>query len=183
MILNKPGFPSIDTDKNIKEVDFGVTESDFVINNEPRISCRYVNCSDFNNLYKDIDGISLFHLDINSLTKHIDSTLLKQLGDRFKIIAITETRISSESIPHNLDLPNYSCIMTKTEEAAAGGTAIYIHNSVTFKVRNDLNMNKAKFLESSFAEIIQTKKENIIIGCNNKHPNLFKREYAGFLIS
>ena len=162
-----------------------MAESDFGIKyNEPRISCRYVDCSDFNNLYKDIDGISLFHLNINSLTKHIDSlsTFLKQLGDRFKIIAITETKISSESIPHNLDLPNYSCIMTKTE-AAAGGTAIYIHNSVTFKVRNDLNMNKAKFLESSFAEIIQTKKENIIIGCIYKHPNLCKREYAGFLIS
>ena len=36
-----------------------------------------------------INSISLFQLDINSLAKHFDnrSTLLKQLGDEFKIIA------------------------------------------------------------------------------------------------
>ena len=108
-------------------------------------------CFDFKNAYKDINGISLFHLNINSLAKHFDNlgTLLKQLGHKFKIIAITETRISSEGIPHNLDIPNYSCIITKTE-AAADGTAIYIHDSIIFKVRKDLNMNKPKFLESTF---------------------------------
>ena len=68
-----------------------------------------VDCSDFKNIYKDIKGISFFHLNISSLLKHIDglSALIEQLIP-FEIIAITETRISKESIPHNIELPNYT---------------------------------------------------------------------------
>ena len=131
--------------------------------NESNIMCRLVDCSDFKNIYKDIKGISFFHLNISSLSKHIDSlsALIEQLIP-FEIIAITETRISKEGIPHNIEIPPYTCILTKTE-AAAGGTAIYIRNSLTFKIRNDLKFLKEKFLESTFVEIIQPKRENIII--------------------
>ena len=101
---------------------------------------------------------------------------------RSKIIAITETRISKEGIPHNIEIPPYTCILTKTE-AAAGGTAIYIRNSLTFKIRNDFKLLKEKFLESTFVEIIQPKRENIIIGCINKHPTLCKKEFINDYLS
>ena len=73
--------------------------------NEPNITRMLVDCSDFKNIYKDIKGISFFHLNISSLLKHIDglSALNEQLIP-FEIIAITETRISKESIPHNICL-------------------------------------------------------------------------------
>ena len=71
------------------------------------------------------------------------STLLEQLIP-FEKIAITETRISNQSIFHNLYFSNYSCVLTKTE-AAAGGTAIDIRNSFPFKVRNHFNMIKGGF--------------------------------------
>ena len=171
----------MDANKNNND-DLGVTETNPYFN-EPDITCRYVDCSDFIKSYKDIKGISFFHLNISSLSKHIEclSTLFEKLIP-FEIIAITETRISNESIPHNLEIPNYSCVLTKTE-AAAGGTAIYIRNSLTFKVRNDLNMIKSRFLESSFVEIIQPKKENIVIGCIYKHPTLCKTEFVNNYLS
>ena len=80
-------------------------------------------------------------------------------------------------IPHNLEIPNYECISTKTE-AAAGGTAIYIHKSITYKLRSDLNSYKPKFLESTFIEIIRPKKGNIVIGTIYKYQNMQSCEFV-----
>ena len=38
------------------------------------------------------------------------------------------------------------------------------------KSRNDLKSYKANELESTFIEIINSKKSNIIVGCLSKHP-------------
>ena len=51
---------------------------------------------------------SLFHINIGSLQKHIDSlkTLLEETESNFDLIVITETRIKFDGIPHNLDIDN-----------------------------------------------------------------------------
>lgn len=104
--------------------------------------------------------------------------LLDQTHFTFDIIAITETRINTESIPHNLNIPNYSFISTKTE-AAAGGTLVYIHESINYKIRDDLSSlcYVSKFLESSFLEIIRPNNKNIIVGCIYKHPVLNNTDF------
>ena len=100
--------------------------------------CRYVDCSKFKSCFSKFDVISALHLNISSLSKHIDSlsNMLEQLALDFKVIAISETRIRHDSIPHNLEISNHECISIKTE-AASGGTAIYIHKSITYKLRFD----------------------------------------------
>ena len=49
------------------------------------------------------------------------------------------------------------------------------------KPRPDFNIYKSNQLESTFVEIINPKKSNIIIGCIYKHPNMdvtdFKNSY------
>ena len=141
--------------------------------------CRYVDCSKFKSCFSKFDVITAQHLNISSLSKHIDSlsNMLEQLALDFKVIAISETRIRHDSIPHNLEIPNYECISTKTE-AAAGGTAIYIHKSITYKLRSDLNSYKPKFLESTFIEIIRPKKGNIVIGTIYKYQNMQSCEFV-----
>ena len=67
--------------------------------------------------------------------------------------------------------------MTKTE-AAAGGTAIYIHESIKYKLRYDLNLYKPKFLETTFIETIRPKKGNIVIETIYKHPNMQSCEFV-----
>ena len=61
-------------------------------------------------------GISALHLNISSLSKHIDSlgNMLEQLTLDFNVIVISETRITQDAIPHNLENPNYKCVSTKT---------------------------------------------------------------------
>ena len=40
--------------------NFGVTNMDLLHFNEPNITRRLVDCSDFKNIHKDIKGISFF---------------------------------------------------------------------------------------------------------------------------
>ena len=56
-------------------------------------------------------------------------------------------------------------------------TLIYIRNHLAYKTRNYLNIYKPFQLESSFTEICNPKKTNIIISCIHKHPNVNAYEF------
>jgi len=66
---------------------------------DSRTECRYLDCSEFNSILLTSNNLSFFHLNMNSLYKHFDnlSSLLNDLKHDFKIIAITETRITESS--------------------------------------------------------------------------------------
>ena len=81
---------------------------------------------------------------------------------KFDIIAISETITIQVSLLNNLNLNNYSFEFTPTE-TSAGGTLLYVANHLSYKCHNDLNIYKNK-LESTFIEIVNPKKSNIIVG-------------------
>ena len=86
------------------------------------------------------------------------------------MIGVTETRITKQlSLLNNLNLNNYSYEFTPTE-TTAGGTLLYIANHLSYKCRNDLNIHKKNELESTFIEIGNPKKSNIIVGVKYRHP-------------
>ena len=88
------------------------------------------------------------------------------------MIAVTETRITRNvSLLNNLNLNNYSFEFTPTE-TCAGGTLLYIANHLSYKCRNDLNIYKKNELESTFIEIVNPKKSNIIVGVIYRHPSM-----------
>ena len=98
--------------------------------------------------------------------------LLKCTNRTFDIIAVSETRISKKtSVISNVNLNNYSFESIPTE-SSAGGTMLYISNHLSYKPRTDLNTCKKNQLESTFIEIINSKKSNIIVGCVCIHPNM-----------
>ena len=70
------------------------------------------------------------------------------------------------SLTSNINLNNFSFEFTPTE-FIAGGTLLYIANHRSYKSRNDLNLYKTNRLESTFIEIINSKKSNVI-GCRYK---------------
>ena len=67
-----------------------------------------------------------------------------------------------------INLNNYSFEFTHTE-STVGGTLLYRANHSSYKSRNDLNLYKANQPESTFIEIINSKKI-IIVLCLYKHP-------------
>ena len=70
-----------------------------------------------------------------------------------------------------MNLNNYSFEFTPTE-TSAGGTLLYIANHLLYKCRNDLNIYKKNELESTFIEIVNSKKSNIIVGVIYRHPSM-----------
>ena len=90
----------------------------------------------------------------------------------FNIIAVSETRIAKQvSLLDNLNLNNYSFEFTLTETSVAG-TLLYIANHLSYKRRNDLNLYKKNELESTFIEIVKSKKSNIIVGVIYRYPSM-----------
>ena len=128
-------------------------------------------------------SLSLFHINACSLNKNSDDLqhLLSSTKKVFDIIAVSETRITKQiSLLNNLNLNHYSFEFTPTE-TSAGGTLLYIANHLSYKCRNDLNIYKKNELESTFIEIVNPKKSNIILGVIYRHPSMdlpdFNRNY------
>ena len=110
------------------------------------------------------ESLSLFHINACSLNKNFDDLqyLLSCTPKNFVIIAISETRVTKKlSFFDNLNLNHYSFEFTPTE-TSAGGTLLYIAKHLSYKCRNDLNIYKKNELESTFIEIVNHKKSNII---------------------
>ena len=88
------------------------------------------------------------------------------------MLYITETRITENvSMTNNLSIKNYSIEFIPTE-SSAGDTLLYIANHLSYKPCQDLNIYKKNELESTFIEIMNLKKSNIIVGTIYKHPSM-----------
>ena len=118
--------------------------------------------------------LSVFHINRCSRNKNFDDLqyLLACTKKKNDMIAISETRITRQvSLLNNLNLDNYSFEFTPTE-TSAGGTLLYIANHLSYKCRNDLNIYKKNELESTFIEIVNPRKSNIIVGVIYRHPSM-----------
>ena len=147
-------------------------------NNDPEkiSSSKYYDIDEMHNLkipHKN-KSLSLFHINACSLNKNFDDLqhLLSSTKNVFDIIAVSETRITKQvSLLNNLNLNHYFFEFTPTE-TSAGVTLLYIANHLSYKCRNDLNIYKKNELESTFIEIVNPKKSNIIVGVIYRHPSM-----------
>ena len=143
------------------------------VNEISPLNCKYVDYDSFNHLYDEKD-LSLLHMNIASLGKHKEEfeTSLQILNYDFGIIGLSETKIIRNICPNfDKSLPGYKYFDTSTE-SSMGGTILYVNNKFNSVPRNDLEivMYKSKELESSFVELINQGKKNIVIGCIYRHP-------------
>ena len=95
------------------------------------MSCKYYDNEQLKELVSNKNnskGLSLLHLNICSLPYHIDEfrNLLNKLNSNFKVIGITETRLTTKKEPVNsIEVPNYNIEQTPTE-SDKGGALLYI---------------------------------------------------------
>ena len=139
------------------------------------VSSKYYDIDELQNLKltNNSNSFSLFYINACSLSKNFDDLehVLSCTNKIFDIIAITETRITENvSITNNLSIKNYSIKFTPTESSACG-TLLYIVNHLSYKPCQDLNIYKKNELESTFIEIMNLKKSNIV-GTIYKHPSM-----------
>ena len=162
--------------KKIKDLIKNSSQND----EEKKVSCKYYNIEKFNKAkFKEDKYLSVFHLNIASLQAHIEEfkILLQLLSFEFDIIGISETKLFKDEEPIiDISLPNYSFVHTPSE-ASKGGTLLYISNKINYKPRPDLQIYKAKQVESTFVEIINDKSKNTIVGCIYKHHNITEKSF------
>ena len=143
---------------------------------ESTVLSKYYDIEELQNLKitSKSRSLPLFHINACSPSKNVADFqhLLSCANKNFDIIAITQTRITKDvSITNSLKIKNYSVKFTPTK-SSAGGTFSYIANHLSYKTRQDLNIYKKNELESTFIEIMNPKKSNIIVGSIDKHPSV-----------
>ena len=70
-----------------------------------------------------------------------------------------------------MNLNNYSFEFTPTE-TSADGTLLYIPNHLSYKFRNDRNIDIKNEQKSTFIEFVNPRKSNIIVGVIYRHPSM-----------
>ena len=121
---------------------------------------------------------SNFHCNIRSWTKNLtlSNDVLYSLDSRRHIVAITETRLSSNSIC-NLDIPKYNVFHTDSP-TRAGGAAICVNKVRKSIPRPDLKID-LPLVESCWVKIDPNNNRKLImIGCIYKHPPANVEEFT-----
>ena len=156
---------------------------------ETPVSCDYYDISDFKKLkINKQPDLFILYLNISSISAYLDDlrTFLNFADHKFDIICISESRIS---VKHpqttNIDLPGFNMEQTPTE-SSAGGTLIYISQSLSYKPRKDLQIYCPKELESTFIELLIPNRQSHLIGVVYKHPSMkhykFSSDYINTLL-
>ena len=132
------------------------------------VRCKYFDLQEIQSMkipYKN-SCLSLFHINTCSLNKAFEDLeyFIKSTNINFNIIVISDTRILKDTnILKNVNILNFSFEFTLTE-STTGGTLLYIADHLAYQKQNDLNSYKINNLESTFIEITNPNKSNIIVG-------------------
>jgi len=131
------------------------------------LSCKYYQEEQFCEINKCSDKLALLHHNIRSVPKNIDQLLMyiSNVGVPFNIIALSETWLN-ESNKDLYGIPNYVSLHKCRHDKRGGGVSLFIHNTVDFKNRPDLNQFNES-IESMFIELDGKsigKQRNVIVG-------------------
>ena len=128
--------------------------------------------SDFRDL--NIEGFSVFHLNIRSLQKNFENfkLFLNSCNTRFDVLCLSETWCDAQVLNNSLyHLPNYTILeQPRSSGKRGGGVMMYISNIYAYTIRKKISISnihaKTLFFELYFANC-----KNIIIGVVYRPPN------------
>lgn len=132
---------------------------------------KYYTPSEFLSSKLPKDSFSMFHINIASLSLHIDDlrTIISLLDHPFDIIAVSETKIKDGCEPIvdlNIDGYNFEQTPTKSD---FGGVGIYVKKGIYYDIRSDLCQSLHTIAESIFVELTSDNNKKLIIGCVYRH--------------
>ena len=146
-----------------------------------KVNSKYYDIIDFTMVNKNPDSLSMFHINLGSLSAHVEELqlLLKSLKANFDVIAISETKEQSEGFLKNVSLDGY-IIHSQHSNSSAGGVALYIRNNLDYIVREDLNALENEF-ETIWVEIKNKKSQNVLCCCAYRHPNTEVEKFNNYI--
>ena len=143
---------------------------------------QYYTPSEFLSSKFPKESFSMFHINIASLSFHLDDLkmLLSILDHPFDIIAVSETKIKDDLEPvTNFSIPGYDFRHTPTK-SDFGGVGIFYKNNLDFVVREDLSQSIHTIAESIFIELSSEKSKNRLIGCIYRHHTPIASFHSNF---
>ena len=147
----------------------------------PTINCNYFTSDEFlSKKFISSKNFSIFHLNIHSINRHIEELriFLQLIEFQFDIICISESKIEDGKTPIvDISLTGYQKPESTPTKATKGGVLIYVRQGLHYKIRNDLNIYKAKELESKFVEIVNKGSANEVVGVIYRHPTMCENEF------
>ena len=120
-----------------------------------------------------------FHINVCSLNKIFEDLeyLFKSTNINYDIAVISETKtMKILAITKNINFKNYNFEYTPTE-STAGGTTLCVGNHLAYVPSHDLKFYKTNELESIFIEFINSKKQNVLVGCIYRHSSMNQNEF------
>ena len=85
--------------------------------------------------------LSLFHLNIRSLTRNIDDlfNFLRNIDNDFTFVGLSETWLLNSE--NDVGIPRYNFINNPRDNKTGGGVGLYCSVDLNYKLRNNLNFN------------------------------------------
>ena len=139
------------------------------------LDTQYLAPDRFKTNFKDFskNSFSVLHLSIRSINKNFEAftEFYSKLNRIFSVICFFETKASEENISKssNFQLKNYNVIHLIRNSRKGGGLCIFIHESLSYKLRKDLSNNSAA-IESLSMEISNKKASNLIFNAICRPP-------------
>ena len=158
-------LPSLDVSSKLTNLP-NLSNYDIDENLNLNINSRYCTIEELTNLQVSQEDLSLFHMNIRSLSLHHDEfhSLLTNLNTDFKAIGLSEIKVSVDTlIRDNIELPGYKFRHTPSN-SAAGGVGIYVKSDLKANKRDDLSFVNENF-ETIWVEIDNSKAKNILCCC------------------
>ena len=155
--------------------DINNPDSNFFHSNKNIKDSMILNLTTAKNHFANISkqNFSILHLNIRSLQKNFASLkeMMLKINYNFHAICLTETWCRNKDYEKNsnFQIPNYTPIHQPRLSKKGGGVCIFLHNSLTYKVREDLSINNSH-CESITIEIINTGKMNDILSVMYRPP-------------
>ena len=101
-------------------------------------NCVKVNLQT-DNFSNHINLPNVLLLNARSITTKIDDLICLSNEAVHEIICITETWLSDDVPTKILSLPNFDIIRTDRSGRKGGGVAIYVHETLPYRIRDDLS--------------------------------------------
>ena len=138
------------------------------------INSSYHNIEQINAIKPDpSSSFGVIHTNLASIDLHFDDLLLSLslIDIKFNIIGFTEHKIRKNKEPlKNISLKGYHPFIYQPTETTHGGAGLFIDDNLSYKVREDLNLNSPGNFETTLVELIIPNKKNVVIGCIYHHP-------------
>ena len=167
-------FNQLNSEINNNAFDFDTEQDNIDENIIPAIDCKYYSTDDFCKAHFNKNkSFSILHYNIHSIEHHIEEfrVILQMIDFKFDIICISESKILKDFAPKtDIGIDGYQFPLSTPTESSKGGVLIYVKKGIYAKPRPDLNVYKAKELESLFIEIINPKESNDVVGVIYRHP-------------